>query len=74
MLLLFLGEFKRNINQESFVKIGKNKFESIIKIMNESKSILINEPEGSAEYQKIKTLTLDSANLQPLLKYFDVKL
>ena len=74
MLIIFLGEFKRNINQESFLKVGKTKFEEIIKIMNESKAILINEPEGSPEYQKIKALTMDSANLQPLLEYFGITL
>jgi len=72
IFFIFLGEFKRNINQESFLKCGKSKFEEIIKIMNESKMILINEPDGSPEYQKIKALTMDSANLQPLLEYFGI--
>jgi hypothetical protein len=73
MLMIFLVEFKRKINEESFVVTGKEKFEQILRIMKESRIILSLQPPGTKEHDRAKALAVDSEGLQPLMKYFNVK-
>jgi len=72
MLMIFLGEFKRKINEESFVVTGKVKFEEILKIMKEGRVILSLQPPGTKEHERAKALAVDSTGLHPLMKYFSV--